>query len=106
MACIKAKVFCYEPVCWGSGPLQKDEVEEPRSASHFRGSWIISGRNKNWKPRNEAIDTFYETFYAELHLVTHIYIYMYIYIYVYSLFQIYKYVPYFKYINMTHISDI
>jgi hypothetical protein len=37
----KAKVFCYENICLGSGRLQKDEEEAPRSALHFRVSWII-----------------------------------------------------------------
>jgi len=31
MVCKKAKVFCYEPVCWGSGHLQKDQEGAPRS---------------------------------------------------------------------------
>jgi hypothetical protein len=58
MACKKAKVFCYEHVGLGSGHLQKDEEEAPRSAAHFRVSWIISGLNKNSKPRNDTINTF------------------------------------------------
>jgi len=46
MTCLKAKVFCYEPVCLGSGHLQKDKEEVSRSPSHFRDFLIISGHKK------------------------------------------------------------